>query len=267
MRTYGRQVYAIAAIWSGVVGLTWRDFAAYWAPVPDGTPARALLACVAGLVSLAGGLALLHPRTVRAGALAVAGLYLVYALLWSRRIIGFPAIFGTWAGTAEELAQVLGGAIVFLVARKRAGTSQRGEAACIVAFGLCAISFGIVHFDAMPQTAAMVPAWLPAGGHFWAALTGICDIAAGLALMAGVLEKLAARLLTIMFAIYGVLIWIPNLFAAPEGHMVWAGNGVNLALVASAWIVADRSEARRALPRLFDRRASAASTLARGEEA
>jgi hypothetical protein len=50
---------------------------------------------------------------------------------------------------------------------------------------------------------------------------------------------LAARLLTAMFVGFGLLVWLPRLFAAPETQVAWGGNIVNLALTAAAWTIAD----------------------------
>jgi hypothetical protein len=51
-------------------------------------------------------------------------------------------------------------------------------------------------------------------------------------------------LLTIMFALFGVLIHAPLLAADPHSHLNWVMNGMNLALTGSAWIAADSLFAR-----------------------
>lgn len=84
----------------------------------------------------------------------------------------------------------------------------------------------------------MVPAWLPPGTHFWAYLTGGCHVLAGLALLSGIQALLAARLLVAMFLGFGLLVWLPQLFAAPGTHLAWAGNAINFALAGAAWAVA-----------------------------
>jgi hypothetical protein len=49
-----------------------------------------------------------------------------------------------------------------------------------------------------------------------------------------------------MFVGFGLLVWLPQLFAHPKDHMAWAGNGINLALVGAAWVVADAMARLRA---------------------
>jgi hypothetical protein len=46
-------------------------------------------------------------------------------------------------------------------------------------------------------------------------------------------------LFTTMLLGFGVLIWLPAVFAHPEIHLNWAANAINLAIAAAAWVVAD----------------------------
>ena len=106
-------------------------------------------------------------------------------------------------------------------------------------FGLCVVVFGLAHFLALRETAAMVPSWIPPGQHFWALATGVAHLLAGVAILTGILAGLASRLFTAMLLSFGVLVWIPSVFAHPDAHMMWAGNAINLALAGAAWVVAD----------------------------
>jgi hypothetical protein len=90
----------------------------------------------------------------------------------------------------------------------------------------------------------MVPAWLPFRLGF-AYFTGWCYIAAGVGIVVGILPCLAATLVTLMMSLFGLLVWVPSLFAEPKPawatppKIQWSELEVNLLLVASAWIVAD----------------------------
>lgn len=237
--TLGARLYGLAAIALGLVGLAWGDFASVWQPVPEDWPARTALAYLWAGLFLAGGLLLQLRRTAMAGALLVAALFLPFALLWAKRVIGFPQLFGTWSGFAEQLAMILGGLAVLAALRPaEARGTQRLARAVRLLFGLCLVAFGFAHFTALAQTAAAVPAWLP-GATFWAAATGLCHVAAGLALLSGLQALLAARLLTAMFVGFGLLVWAPRLVTAPHEQIVWAGNAINLTLIAAAWAVAE----------------------------
>ena len=72
----------------------------------------------------------------------------------------------------------------------------------------------------------MIPKWIPLGGTFWAVLTGIAFALAGLAMISGVLEILAARLLGAMLLVFSVLALAPLIFASPRNHVSWGANAI-----------------------------------------
>ena len=241
MISLGARIYGLAAVLLGLVGLAWGDFAAVWQPVPPDWPARTALAYLWAGLFVSGGVMLQVRRTAPAGALLVAALILPFFLLWAKRVTGFPQILGTWSGFAEQVVMILGGIAAWLLCIATAGDPQERRLARTVrlVFGLCLLAFGAAHFVYVRETAALVPAWLPPGTHFWAYATGLCHILAGLALLSGVRAILAARLLTAMFASFGLLVWLPQLFATAGAHMSWAGNAVNAVLIGAAWALAD----------------------------
>jgi uncharacterized membrane protein YphA (DoxX/SURF4 family) len=79
---------------------------------------------------------------------------------------------------------------------------------------------------------------------FWVYLTGAAAIAAGLAILSGILSLLAARLLTLMYILFGILVHTPFVLAPHANHGNWVEFMVNLALAGAAWIVADTLAAR-----------------------
>lgn len=247
----GTHVYGIAAVAFGIIGLIWGDFASVWQPIealPFTVPHRAGFAYLFALAFLLGGIAIQLARTARIGAVTLGILYGFCALFWLPRVIGFPKIVGTWLGFAEEFVLVLAAVIVYasLAPRDSARSITTIRVAQIL-FGTCFLVIGLSHFVYVPQTAAMVPKWIPPGPNFWAIATGIAHVSAGLAILSGVLAALASRLLAAMILGFGALIWLPNLFATPRVHMTWCGNAVNLAIAGAVWIVAD-SFARQQTP-------------------
>jgi uncharacterized membrane protein YphA (DoxX/SURF4 family) len=245
----GRRVYGLGAVALGLVGLAWGDFATVWQPIqalPFTVPHRTALAYVVAACLLSAGVAIQWRRSAPAGLLVLAILYFVFALLWLPRVVGYPQLFGTWAGFLEEFALVAAALVVYasLLPRGSAGqlrTAQVGR----ISFGVCVLSFGLSHFFAIPQTAALVPDWIPPGQRFWALATGVAHLLAGVAILSGVLDVLGSRLLTVMLVTFGALVWAPALFAQPREHMAWAGNAINLTLIGAAWVVADSIASRR----------------------
>ena len=150
------------------------------------------------------------------------------------------AAYGTYSGVAEQVATAAGALIVFAAsARIDATLAARLTRAGQLAFGICALLFGGAHFFYMNLTAPLVPSWLPPSQEFWAYATGIGHIAAGLAILTGVQARLAAILLTVMYASFTPLVHLPMLMADSSNHMNWTENAINLTLIGVAWVVAD----------------------------
>jgi uncharacterized membrane protein YphA (DoxX/SURF4 family) len=150
------------------------------------------------------------------------------------------AEFLTYEGVAIQLAIAAGGLIVYAAnANIDAALAARLTRLGQLAFGVCALIFGGAHFVYMNLTAPLVPKWLPPAPEFWAYATGVGHIAAGVAILTGVQARLAAILLTAMFASFTPLVHVPMLLADPSSHWIWSENAVNLALTGAAWVVAD----------------------------
>lgn len=247
----GSRVYGLGAVALGIVGLVWGDFATNWQPIQTvGVSHREALAYVTAACLFLAGLAVQWRRSAKAGFLVLAVLYFIFAMLWLPRVIGYPQIFGTWGGMLEEMAPAAAAVVGYAsMLPHGSAAATRADRIGRLSFGVCAVSFGLVHFTAVPQTAAMVPSWIPPGQTFWAVATGVAHLLAGVAILTGVLAPLASRLLTAMLVGFGVLVWLPALFANPRGHMTWAGNAVNLTLIGAAWVVADLIASSKRLAR------------------
>ena len=238
----GSHVYGLAAIALGLIGLVWGDLPTVWWPIQTlGTvPHRSALAYIVAVLLLLGGAAIQWRRTARAGVVALTILYFIAASLWLPRVVGFPRIYGTWAGFIEQFSLVPAGLIIYAsLAPPNTLWAIRTVKVVRYLYGICVVSFGLAHFFALSGTASMVPNWLPPGQQFWAITTGVAFLLAALAMVSGIRGVLASRLLTAMLITFGALVWAPSLFAHPAEHMIWAGNAINLALTGAAWTVAD----------------------------
>jgi uncharacterized membrane protein YphA (DoxX/SURF4 family) len=236
----GIHVYGLGAIVLGLVGLVWGDFAAVWQPVPANTPHRTALAYIAAGSLLSAGASMQWRRIAQAGVVVLAILYFIFALLWLPRVVGYPQIFATWGGFLEQFSLVAAALVVYAcLAPSDSAWAIRTARIGRLLYGVCVLSFALDHFFALKETAKMVPAWIPPGQQFWAVATGIFHLLAGLAILSGVLDVLASRLLTAMLIAFGALIWAPSVFATPHEHFVWAANAINLALAGAAWVIAD----------------------------
>ena len=237
----GAWVFGLSSAALGVVGLLWRDFTEPWLPAPAEGGLRTPLAILFSLLLLIGGAAILHPRFARRGGLLVAAVILLPLVLWMLRVAHYPQAVGTWLGVAEQSAVIAGAAILaaLAIAPPRMTAPERVARGAGLVFGLCCLMFGVAHFMAMKETAALAPAWLPLGGKAWAMLTGAADILAGLAILTGVQAQLAAKLTALMFAIFGLLVWLPMLVAKPGLQMNWGGTAITFLLAGAALLVAE----------------------------
>lgn len=175
-----------------------------------------------------------------AAALSAYFALIVVILMNGRVVLAHYAEYGSYSGAAEQLAIAAAGLIVYAAsARIDATRAARLTRLGQVAFGICAVLFGGAHFFYMNMTAPLVPKWLPPTQEFWAYATAVGHIAAGVAILTGVQARLAAILLTAMYASFTLLVHVPMLLAEPSSHMNWAENALNLALIGVAWVVAD----------------------------
>ena len=175
-----------------------------------------------------------------AAALTVYHALIVVILMNGRVVLARYAEFGTYSGLAEQVAITAGGLIVYAASAKiDAARAARLTRLGQLAFGVCALLFGGAHFFYMNLTAPLVPKWLPPAQEFWAYATAVGHIAAGVAILTGVQARLAAILLTAMFASFTVLVHEPMLLADSSSRMNWSENALNLALIGAAWVVAD----------------------------
>jgi uncharacterized membrane protein YphA (DoxX/SURF4 family) len=165
------------------------------------------------------------------------------------QILSAPPSIGAWYPFFEALTVLVGAWVLYAMLRPKSpgsGMLIAGDGAVRTAqvlFGLTCVFYGWSHFIYAGYTAGMVPTWLP--GHFALAyFTGLAHVAAGVAIVIGVLPRLAAVLEATMMSLFGLLVWVPSFFAQPRPQWAtpaehqWSELAVNGALAASAWLVA-----------------------------
>jgi uncharacterized membrane protein YphA (DoxX/SURF4 family) len=237
----GRVVYGLGLMAMGLVCLVWGKFDP-GQPVPRDFPDRAVLAYAAAAFMFLAGAAVEWRRTVAwaAALLAIYYTLIVVLLMNGRMVLAHYREFGSYSGTAEQLAIAAGALIIYARhATLDATVAARSVRIGQLTFGVCALLFGGAHFFYMNLTAPLVPAWLPPSQTFWAYATGLGHIAAGVAILTGIRARLAAILLTAMYAAFTVLVHIPAVMADSSKYVNWTENALNLALIGVAWVVAD----------------------------
>jgi uncharacterized membrane protein len=238
---FGRHVYGLGVMAVGMASLVFRDFDP-GQPVPRNFPARTALACVAGAFMVVAATAVEWRRTVAWGAAALTVYYTLFVVILTngRLLLTDYAVYVTYENVAMQLAIAVGALIIYAsTARIDAARAARLTRLGQLAFGVCALVFGGAHFVYMNMTAPLVPKWLPPSQVFWGYVTGVCFVAAGVAMLTGVQARLAAILVTAMLASFGLLVNEPMLISDHSSHSNWTESAVNLAVVGAAWVVAD----------------------------
>ncbi len=236
----GRHLYGLAAITLGICTLIWRDF--IWQIEPPGAFVHvgAIIDC-AGVVQILGGIAIQFRRSARAGATGLGIVYAIFTLLWLPLWIRKPLVFDYLGNAFEQFAMCTGALVVYGAKAARIG---------YYGFGVSVISFAVYQAVHLDFTAELVPKWIPPGQMFWAILTTIAFALAAVALLTGLEALLAARLTTLMLAIFGVAIWVPATVLHPRSTSDWAELGINFGICGAAWIVANYIALRRKAPAL-----------------
>jgi uncharacterized membrane protein YphA (DoxX/SURF4 family) len=235
----GLYVYGVAAIFLGLLGLVSGDFATTWQNVGPNVPLRVPLAYLTAVIELAAGIALLIPRTARVGALTLTIVYSVFTLLWVPKAFVNLGNYDPIGNVFEEFSLVAAGLVLWAIFSPAGSPMARRRHFFVLLFGICPISFGIVHIIDMPGLLGFIPGWLPPTKMFWAYATTLGFFGAAVAILTGIMAPLASRLLTAEILIFELLVWIPNLSAGPSKHFNWAANAISIALAGASWVVSD----------------------------
>jgi hypothetical protein len=238
---YGRIVFGTSAVLFGVLALmwhdsdTWQNLQQIWR-LPFGTLIGGCL--MAALIAV--GIGMQYPRTARLASVVLCVVYLCFSLACIPDIVAASNIYERYGGSFFLFFSLLCGAIALYAATE-------ANAARAVAFGrvarlglgVCAISFTLGQILLPRETADLVPKWIPPNQMFWAILTTIAFALAAIAILINRQARLATRLMTLMLALFGVLVWIPRLIARPGAHLNWSECVLTFLTTGAAWMVAD----------------------------
>jgi uncharacterized membrane protein len=240
----GQVLFAAGMAALGALCLAYHDFLPQWQAVPRDLPARELFALACGALLVLGSAALLFARSARLGAALLALLMLACLLLLRLpQLASSPLSIGSWEAVAETVTLAAAGWLLWAwldTLRPQAAVGFAAGATAAVSarllVGAAMVVFGLAHFAYLDFTASMIPAWLPAHVPL-ACLTGACHLAAGSALLLGIVPALAVRLEAIMLSSFIVLVHVPAVIAHPGAAEQWTELFLAMALAGAMWIV------------------------------
>ena len=241
--------YGVGTVLTGILDIAWRAFDASHQPIKSlgNLPGQNILACIVGTWLVAAGLTIMWGSRVKFGALASGTAYLFFVALWLPRYYAgihalgwrIAVLAGTSFGLGQQLMLVAPAAILYLCTTSRdSKLHERAGRATRWMLGLPPIVFGALHILGISVFAKIVPGWMHLG-HFWAAVTGIAFISAGVAICSGIRDILAARLLALMLLLFEGLVEIPPIFVRSHDQPAWGAAVYNLTAIGACWIFAE----------------------------
>jgi uncharacterized membrane protein len=246
----GVYLYGVAAIAYGITDLIWGEFDPSDQPLQawgDHIPGARIFAYIAAIWLILAGAGLLWRSSRRLAAASLTILYGIFILFplprfyWGPHIKGHHAYvyFSVLGDVCQEIILFIAAVMVWKSLSGPDSLSPRAARLLRWIFGLCSVDFGLAHLTAVGSIVRMIPKWMPLGSTFWAVFTGIAFVLAGVAIISGVRDVLAAWLLGLMLLVFSTLALVPLILRFPHAHGAWGANAYNLTAIGATWIVAE----------------------------
>jgi hypothetical protein len=226
----GRRVFGVAALAFGFITLPWHEY--------NGWHLSRFIVYPAAAAEIIGGAAIQFRRGAKTGAAVLAAVYLAFALACVPGIVAAPRIYNSWGNFFEQFSLVTGAVIVYS-RFSRAWSRETVKRIGRLFWGLCAVSFALEQAFYLAATARLVPKWIPPSQMFWAVTTTVFFALAAVSLLTNRMALLASRLLTVMLAIFGLLVWVPLVLSDSHNHTNWSEFTETFAIAGAAWLLAD----------------------------
>jgi uncharacterized membrane protein len=238
---YGRIAFGASAVLFGAIALMWHD-ADTWQNLQHiwSLPLGVIIGGCLMTAQIAGGIGIQFSRTERWASAGLCIVYLCFSLACVPDIIAAANIYDRFGGSFFLFFSLLCGAIALYAANEPNGARAVvfGRLARL-GLGICAVSFSLSQFLLPRETAQMVPKWIPPNQVFWVILTAVAFGLAAIAILINRQTRLALRLITLMLALFGGLVWVPRLIAHPKAHFNWSECALTFLATGAAWVVAD----------------------------
>jgi uncharacterized membrane protein YphA (DoxX/SURF4 family) len=240
MALYGRILFGASAVLYGIIALMWHD-ADTWQTMHVflRLPFGAIIGDILMLAQIVGGIAIFFPRTVRLGAIILGIVYVLFSLAAIPGIIAVPKMYVQYGAFFEQFALVCGAVAMYAATQTNAARPVALRTAARIGLGLCAVSFTLAQIFYLRFTSELVPTWILPNQMFWAVLTTIAFGLAAIAMLINRQARLAMRLMTLMLALFGVLVWVPQVVGHPAVHGNWSEFALNFQITGATWLVAE----------------------------
>ncbi|HZB12210.1 MAG TPA: hypothetical protein VE467_04250, partial [Chryseolinea sp.] len=103
-------------------------------------------------------------------------------------------------------------------------------------YGSALIVFGIQHIVYAPFIASLIPSWIP-GNYFWAHITGLALLTAGISITLEWKNKFSSLALGIMICLWIALVHFPRLQANARDYYEWTSLFQAVIIVSGAFVL------------------------------
>ena len=233
-------VFGASAVLFGVIALMWHD-SDTWQSLRQiwSLPFGAIIGEVLMAAQIAGGIGMQFARAARLAAAVLVVVYLIFSLACIPGIVAAPAIYAQYGSFFEQFSLLCGAIALYASSDPSAARSLEIGRLARRGLGVSAISFTLSQVFYLRFTATLVPKWIPPNQMFWAIFTTIAFALAAIAILSNRYARPAVRLMTLMLAVFGLVVWVPRLIAHPEAHLNWSEFGLTCLVTGACWMVAD----------------------------
>jgi hypothetical protein len=237
---YGRMVFGASAVLLGAIALLWHDTDT-WQTLGEiwSLPFGAFIGGCLMTAQIAGGMGMQYPRAARPASMVLGAVYVLFSLACIPGIVAEPAVFDHYGSFFEQFSALSGAIALYAATETREARAIAFGRAARIGLGISAVVFALDQIIYLRVTADLVPRWIPPNPMFWAILTTVAFALAAIAILINRQARVALRLMTLMLALFGGLVWIPLLAAHPEAHLNWSEFGLTFLITGAAWMVAD----------------------------
>jgi len=238
--SYGRIVFGASAVLLGVIALMWYD-SDTWQTLRQiwSLPLGSVIGGCLMTLQIVGGIGIQYPKTARLASILLGVVYLLFSLACIPGIVAGPSIYAHYGSFFEQFSALCGATALYAATEAIQARAVTVGRVARHGLGVCVISFTLSQIFYLSVTADLVPKWIPPNQMFWAVLTTIAFALAAIAMVINRQARLALRLMTLMLALFGVLVWVPRLIAHPETHLNWSEFGLTFLITGASWMVAD----------------------------
>ena len=237
---YARIVFGISSVLFGIISIMWHDADTWQTPYRIlSLPLGSVIGDLVMIALIASGIGILMPPFVRTSSIVLIAVYSVFALCAIPGILASPKVFVQYDGFFEDFSMACGAIALYAAAVSDPARSASSVRFARIGFGICAVAFMLAQIAYLKFTASLVPAWIPPNQMFWAVLTTVAFGLAAIAILTNIKAQLASRLLTLMLALFGILIWVPAVITQPGAHGNWSEFALNFQITGAAWLVAE----------------------------